>query len=413
MQRNIAIIGGGASGMMAAIKAAEAGAQVTIFEHNKLGKKILSTGNGKCNLGNLLMTSECYFSHNMDRLNSCFERFGVNDTIRFFENAGLCLKEKNGYLYPLSEQASVVLQILLNKISNHGIRVVYDEKIDEIKVLSKKKPGKSVMLTTEKKQHFFDAVVLCCGSKAAPKSGSDGSGYDYAKQLGHRLVPVLPSLVQLRCSDKFCKELAGIRAEGIVHIFDGENELCSEKGEIQLTDYGISGIPVFQLSGQLNRYLYNNKNKKLIAKIDFLPNISTEEKRIFCNKRRKLLPDSSVHDFFCGILNQKLMNVCIKIAGLHSDARIKSLTDDKLQEVLQNCYNLEFHICGSNGFENAQVCTGGVDLNEVTDNLESVYAPNVYFAGEILDVDGKCGGYNLQWAWTSGSIAGEAAAIGK
>ena len=414
MKRKVAVIGGGASGMMAAIEAAGQGAEVTIYEHMRLGKKILATGNGKCNLGNMHMTPECFFSHNMERVNNCLKRFGIAETITFFEDMGLCIKEKNGYLYPLSEQAAVVQQVLEAQVKRLDISVITECKVQEIQTMEKQRPGRRVLLMTENGKEFYDAVILACGSKAAPKTGSDGSGYTFAKQLGHKLLPVLPSLVQLKCSDSFCKSIAGIRCDANIHIYDRtqdrEKLLCQEQGELQLTDYGISGIPVFQLSGLVNRYLYDNKKAALVAKIDFLPQMSNEEFRNFVQKRMKLIKeDRTVEEFFLGILNQKLMQLFMKLVGLSPQAPVSKVSKEKLQQVFSLCKCLEMHITGSNGFENAQVCTGGVDLNEVTDDLESIYSENVYFVGELLDVDGRCGGYNLQWAWTSGYIAGHAA----
>ncbi len=414
MRKKVAIIGGGASGMMAAIEAAGQGAEVTIYEHMRLGKKILATGNGKCNLGNMHMTPDCFFSHNMERVNNCLNRFSTAETIAFFEGMGLCLKEKNGYLYPLSEQAAVVQQVLEAQVNRLNISVITESKVHEIQTIEKQRPGRRVLLMTENGKEFYDAVILACGSKAAPKTGSDGSGYTFAKQLGHRLLPVLPSLVQLKCSDNFCKSIAGIRCDANIHIYDrvqdGEKLLCQEQGELQLTDYGISGIPVFQLSGLVNRYLYNNKKATLVAKIDFLPQMSDREFRIFVKNRMELISEErTVEEFFLGVLNQKLMQLFMKLVGISSQAPVSKVNKEKLQQVFSLCKGLEMHITGSNGFENAQVCTGGVDLNEVTDDLESIYVENVYFAGELLDVDGRCGGYNLQWAWSSGYIAGHAA----
>ncbi len=414
MKRKVAVIGGGASGMMAAIEAAGQGAEVTIYEHMRLGKKILATGNGKCNLGNMHMTPDCFFSHNMERVKNCLNRFSTAETIAFFEGMGLCIKEKNGYLYPLSEQAAVVQQVLEAQVKRLDISVITECKVQEIQTIEKQRPGRRVLLMTENGKEFYDAVILACGSKAAPKTGSDGSGYTFAKQLGHKLLPVLPSLVQLKCSDSFCKSIAGIRCDANIHIYDRaqdrEKLLCQEQGELQLTDYGISGIPVFQLSGLVNRYLYDNKKAALVAKIDFLPQMSDGEFCVFQQKRMELAKEArTVEEFFLGILNQKLMQLFMKLVGLSPQTPVSKVNKEKLQQVFSLCRGLEMHISGSNGFDNAQVCTGGVDLNDVTDDLESIYAENVYFVGELLDVDGRCGGYNLQWAWTSGYIAGHAA----
>ncbi len=411
VKRKVAVIGGGASGMMAAIEAARMGAEVTIYEHGKAGKKLLATGNGKCNFSNLNMTHESFFSYHMPLVKKCLERFSVQETIDFFEASGLCIKEKNGYLYPLSEQAAVVVKVLLTQIERFGICINSEETVTEVLPLQKTRPGQYVMVKTASRKEYFDAVVIACGSKAAPKTGSDGSGYDLAKKLGHKLIPVLPSLVQLRCSDSFCKSLAGIRTDAEIHIYADGAFLCKEYGELQLTDYGISGIPIFQLSGLVNRYMYQNKKASVIAKINFLPRMSEDEYHCFVKKRMELKSKvKTVEEFFTGILNQKLMLLFLKSASLKPEQPIEQIPKEKLMVVFALCRELQFHISGSNGFENAQVCTGGIDLHEVTDELESVYAKNIYFAGEILDVDARCGGYNLQWAWTSGWIAGRAAA---
>lgn len=410
MQRRIAVIGGGASGIMAAITAAEAGAHVTIYEHLKMGKKILSTGNGKCNLTNLDFKITDYNTGNPQLLDNCFECFGVEETLTFFKRIGLMLREKNGYVYPYSEQAAVVLQVLINRLSQLEIETC-TEHVCHVGTITNQKPGKRVWLETEEgKKQSFDAIIIACGSKAAPKTGSDGSGYALAKEIGHKLKPVLPSLVQLRCKDAFCKELAGIRTQVCIHIFDRKSEIATEEGELQLTDYGISGIPVFQLSGLVNRYLYKNKNAELTAVIDFLPDMSCVELEIFMKQRIKMSSNMSVNELFCGTLNQKLCKVVLKRAGVKEDTKVNHLSFQKLADILDLFKNFTFQISCSNGFEQAQVCCGGVDMNEVSEKLESLLMPNIYFAGEILDVDGRCGGYNLQWAWTSGYIAGLSAA---
>ncbi len=410
MHKKIAVIGGGASGIMAAITAAETGAQVTIYEHMKAGKKILSTGNGKCNLTNLNLSIKDYNTGDSSKVISCLERFGVEETLRFFKRIGLMLRDKNGYVYPYSEQAAMVVQVLLNHVNHLGISII-QKHVKHIGISKNGKSNQNVCLETEDGENvFFDSIIIACGSKAAPKLGSDGSGYHLAKELGHKIVPVFPSLVQLRCKDVFCKELAGIRTQAGIHIFDGNQQITSEEGELQLTDYGISGIPVFQLSGMINRYLYEHKNASLTAVVDFMPETSIEQLEDYLKQRMSESPRMSINELFCGTLNQKLCKIILKRAQLQEDSKVSTLSKEKLSEILYLFKNFSFEIIGSNGFEQAQVCCGGVDLREVTEQLESKFVPNIYFAGEILDVDGRCGGYNLQWAWTSGYIAGRAAA---
>ena len=412
MSKNkVAVIGGGAAGIIAAIIASDGGADVTIFEGNdRIGKKILATGNGKCNLSNMNMDVSCFHTRDKNKLSRCLERFGVKDTKAFFESLGLMIKDKNGYLYPASEQAAVVLDVLRTAVSVRGICVKTEHKVNDIQAISAKKGkgGKQngFLVCGKDFKESFDKVILTCGSKAAPKTGSDGSGYDLAKNFGHSIVPIVPSLVQLKCNDGFCKSLAGIRAEACVHIYENGKELCQEFGEVQLTDYGISGIPVFQLSEQVNRRLFDKKRGELTAVIDFVPGQTMEEWNAFFENRVKVFKKVTVEEFFTGMLNKKLMMLFIKQAGLNPASNVDTVSVKQLKKVFAYCKGLEYHIQGNNGFENAQVCAGGVSLQEVTDDMESVIVPGLYFAGELLDVDGRCGGYNLQWAWTSGVIAG-------
>ncbi len=414
MKRKVAVIGGGASGMMAAITAARKGALVTIYEHtDRLGKKILATGNGKCNLGNLDMHPSCFYSGNPMLVEQCLERFSTGETIAFFESLGMSVKEKNGYLYPLGEQAAIVLDVLRYAVEAWKIKVEYNSQIKGIYEVVNTGGEKALCVENGKEKVFFHSVILACGSKASPKTGSDGSGYELAKQMGHRIRPVLPSLVQLKCNDKFCKALSGVRCDAKIHIWDKDKLLFEERGELQLTDYGISGIPVFQLSGAVNRYLHDNKSR-LNVSIDFIPDldeVALEElqKRNLSVKRSE---NCTVEEFFTGVLNKKIMNVLIKQAGVQPGELLSKVSESSLQKIFKSSKQFKMHITESNGFEQAQVCTGGVDMNEVSDNLESKKVKGVYFAGELLDVDGRCGGYNLQWAWSSGYIAGSAATEG-
>ncbi len=413
MKKQVAIIGGGAAGMMAAITAAKAGAEVIIYEHtDRLGKKILSTGNGKCNLSNREMNVDCFFSSDQKLVEKSLERFSVEETIAFFESLGLYVKEKNGYLYPLAEQAAVVLDVLRYTVESLGIKVLYESEIRKIYRVNDANGRTGICVENAKEKAYYHSVVIACGSKAAPKTGSDGSGYELVKAMGHTIWPVLPALVQLKCNDSFCKAIAGIRCDANIHIFAGENMLVQERGELQLTDYGISGIPVFQLSGLVNKYMLKKQGCNMIAKIDFLPDISEGRLEELFRERCKgvLYQNGTVEEFFTGILNKKLMQLFMKQAGLQPGAKVSKEKPEKLRKVLIMCKGLEMHITGSNGFDNAQICTGGIALQEVSEQLESKKVKGVYFAGEILDVDGRCGGYNLQWAWTSGAIAGEAAA---
>lgn len=404
--KRVGVVGGGAAGMMAAVTAAGQGASVTILERGeRVGKKILMTGNGKCNLGNLNLDIEMYHGAKAEWLESAFARFGVEDTVHFFRELGLLIKSKNGYLYPACEQAAVVLDVLRNELKALDVDIVTDCKVNKI---IKNQDTEEIVVSDGNREFIFDKVILACGSKAAPKTGSDGSGYKLAKQVGHQLIPTVPALVQLKCREEYLKSVAGVRAEGKVSVYQNGQCVAEETGEIQFTDYGISGIPVFQISRTVNYLLREQAEVDVI--INLLPDYDDKAFRQMCSGRMLLQPERTVEEFFTGMLNKKLMTLFEKMAGLKVNIPVKEANQDAVRQVYQLCRQWKLHVNGSNSYENAQVCAGGVDTSQVTENMESGIQRGIFFAGEILDVDGECGGYNLQWAWTSGYLAGMAAA---
>lgn len=406
MKKQIGVIGGGAAGMMAAITAAKEGAQVTILERNdRVGKKILQTGNGKCNLGNRALSVECYHGGDPEWIAAVLKKFDTEDTIRFFQSIGLMVKEKNGYLYPVCEQAAAVLDVLRFELQALGVEILYQCKVTKVERLDSGK----LRVSDGEKTWQFDAVIVTCGGKAAPATGSDGSGFKIAKKLGHTCVPSVPALVQLRCQETdLLKGIAGVRADSEIRIFCDGREVCRERGELQLTDYGISGIPVFQLSRTVNYRL--REHRDCVAQIDFLPELSEEEYCKLQESRKLLQGDRTAEEFFTGILHKKLTSTLLKLAGIRLATPMREIPEEKIRNFYALCRNFRLHITESNPYENAQVSAGGVAVTEVKETMESMCCPGVYFAGEILDVDGRCGGYNLQWAWSSGYLAGYHAA---
>lgn len=255
---------------------------------------------------------------------------------------------------------------------------------------------------------MFDRVILACGGRAAPSTGSDGSGFNLAEQLGHSLTPMVPALVQLRCSENYFKSVSGVRAEAKITVYSGNDLVTVEQGELQITDYGLSGIPVFQISRVVNYILKAREDVEV--EVDFLPDYSPEAYEQLCIYRDLLLRDGrTVEEYFTGMMHKKLMMLFIRLSGLKPGDSIREADPEQIAKVYQFCRQWRLHVNGSNSYENAQVCAGGVPLAEVTDRLESIKVPGVYFAGEILDVDGRCGGYNLHWAWCSGYLAAMAA----
>lgn len=408
MKKTIGIVGGGAAGMTAAILAARNGAQVTLLEGNdRVGKKLLSTGNGKCNLSNEKLGLKMYHTCSPRQLEGWLKQFTTEDITEFFRNLGVLIKPVGDGLYPVSGQASTVLDALRFELEREQrIQVRTNFKVDHISYTGREK---QILLQSGGESLVFDRVILACGGRAAPKTGSDGSGYKLAEMLGHSLVPIVPALVQLRCREDWFKSVAGVRAEAELLLEDKKAGRIRERGELQLVDYGISGIPVFQLSGRINYILREKKEAAL--KIDFLPGYAKEE---FAEKMlRERMPVEecgTVEEYFTGVLHKKLMTLLIRLAGLRPSEPAAGADPKRLKKVYALCRELTVHVTGSNSFEHAQVCAGGVPLDELTESLESQKAPGVYFAGEILDVDGRCGGYNLHWAWCSGYLAGVFAA---
>lgn len=394
-KKRVCIVGGGAAGMMAAIIAAREGAAVTVLEHNeKTGKKILATGNGRCNLTNLYQAASCYHSQERNLAWEVLEQFDVQETIRFFSELGIYTKNKNGGLYPSSMQASSVQELLEMEARYRKVKIKCREHVTEIQVLqAAAKPVFQVK--TETWSYEADAVILACGSKASAIEGADGSGYTLAKSLGLKVIKPLPALVPLKGKGTYFTKWAGTRVEGKVILKAGAQILDTAEGELQLTDYGISGIPVFQLSSQTARLL--DSGVPVSVELDFLPDFDEKGLEEFLKRRENACPYKTQRELLTGLLPKKL-----------ADVLSEGKNDRKT--LVQRIKRFSVEIKGTKAFDMAQVCSGGVSLTEINPKtMECRKIPGIYLAGELLDTDGICGGYNLQWAWSSGACAGYAA----
>lgn len=408
--RKIGIIGGGASGLAAAITAAgQKNRKVFILEHKEqAGKKLLSTGNGRCNLTNEKVDSSFFRSEEITCAEKVLKQFGSLDTIRFFEGLGLMTRSRNGYIYPRCEQASVVRELLVKEAKRRG--VVICTKMHVTKIIPEKK-GFQILgedldrKDSGKRRFFFDKVILACGGRAANILGSDGSGYTIAKALGHTLVPVVPALVQLKVKEHPFQGAAGVRTEARVSAFIDGKKICSDTGELQITNYGISGIPVFQVSRYIAKALY--EKRKAQVEIDFLPSMSEDAFFSYLMKRRRGKEAVQTGDYLAGIFHSKLTASFLSLLKISAGKPAGKLTEKELFHFMKQCKHSLLSIQDTTGYDNAQACAGGVSLREVDcHTMESRCVKGLYLTGELLDVDGMCGGYNLQWAWATGILAG-------
>ena len=405
----IGIIGGGASGMAAAIAAADCGADVTILEQNdRVGKKILATGNGKCNLSNLDMSEQYYHSDNPERILPILEQVTPEDTLAFFHGLGLMTKEKNGSCYPLCEQAAAVLDVLRFALERRGVSVETGCRVNG----AEKKNGRFLVHIGRRESHrqeVFDRIILACGSRAGLKNDTEENGTALAGLFSLKRIPFTPALVQLRCRESCFRALAGVRCQAEVTLRAG-GHAYREYGELQLTEYGISGIPVFQLSRHAAKEL--KRRKTLPVMIDFLPQISRAEWETALQDRIGKMAGAAAEQFFTGTVHKKIAGVVLKESGISPAAPVTGMADRRLFDAGMRLKCFPVTVTGTNPFAQAQVCAGGVALTEITDRMEAKRVSGLYVTGELLDADGRCGGYNLQWAWATCIIAGRAAAEG-
>ena len=404
---DIIIIGGGASGMISAIIAKDLGKDIAILEGtNRMGNKILSTGNGRCNISNSNITSPFsnYESSNSDFFKHCLDTYSVEYTKSLLLSLGLPLIElENGKLYPESLQSSSVVDLLRLALDEAGVPVYTDCKVKTIS-----KNNSFTITTSNQDTDIFNCnkVVLACGGKSAVKTGSDGSGFKLARELGHSVITPIPAIVQLKLDYPYLKALSGVKFNGKVQIYVEDKLIRSEEGEILFTDYGISGPPILQLSRIASKALLNNQKIKL--KVDMMPNKSVEEVGNFLYGHLAIFSHRSISTALVGIINKKLIPILLKDVGIYNiNTPCCDLEWENKDLLIKRFKEWDFFCTETNGFNNAQLTAGGINTKEVKETtLESKIIKDLYFSGEILDVNGDCGGYNLQWAWSSGILVG-------
>lgn len=402
MYHDIIVIGGGASGILTAIIAKDRGLDVAILEGtDRIGKKILTTGNGRCNITNSKISDENFHCSNNLFFKSTINKFSNKDTLDFFYSLGLpTIELEDGKIYPLSLQASSVVDTFRMALNEREIPLYTNSKVKTIKT-----NGNIFSLITNSNETFScKQVVLSCGGSSSPNTGSDGSGMHLAKNLGHNIITPVPGLVQLKLNHNRLKALSGIKFNGNCTAYVNNKPITSRYGEILFTDYGISGPPILQISSVLSRHIYNKEN--VCIEVDFIPDTNKSDLKTFFENHWGMFNYRSVVDSLTGILNKKLIPVILKearIVDIHKPCL--DLTWEEKSSFLSLLKNWRFEVYDTNSFKNSQVTCGGVNTKNVDpDTLESKLVPNLYFTGEILDVDGMCGGFNLQWAWSSAYV---------
>lgn len=397
----IGIVGGGASGMAAALAAAEnPNVQVLLLERQaRLGKKLLATGNGRCNLTNLHAKDRGYHGNDAAFARYAISEFTPEETLLWFRNMGLfTVAEDSGRVYPYSDQANSVVDCLRFALEKPNITVCTGCEVSKIK-----RSGDGFLLETPEETFTCDKLIVACGGLAGTKLGGSMAGYKLLSKLGHHSTRLRPALVQLKSSWGGVVGLKGVRANCRAEILRNGEVFAVSTGELQFTEYGISGPVIFEISRDVCQ-----GGGDWVCRLDFLPDV--EEKELFGELQRRRTTNLSAEELLTGIVHNRLGRVLTKAAGVGSNCSIGQLADAELMEVCKSVKFFELTLTEPLGMDSAQVTAGGIVTEEFDSRtMESCLVPGLYACGEILDIDGDCGGYNLQWAWSSGRLAGRSA----
>lgn len=407
MNKKIIVVGGGAAGMLSAIVARRNGGEVVLLERNdRVGKKLLATGNGRCNYTNLNIDINNYHGGDTSFAKQALNQFNKDSTIDFFERLGITpASEDNGKVYPLSFQSSSMLDVLRAEMTYLGVELITEAYVVEIK----KKKRFTVKLK-DGRIIVGDKLILATGGMAMPVSGSDGNGYSLAKSLGHKTTNLHPALVQLKLDGNFFKQINGVKFIGVAGAYHKDELLQEDMGDILFTDYGISGPPILQISRKVIQYL--NKGKEVDVRVSIIHTKSFDELYAYLIKRCEMMPWKTVEDSLIGLINKRLIIPILKELNIDKNKNISDITNKEVHALTQILTSWSFKATGNKSWGNAQVTAGGVSTNEINSNtMESKLVEGLYIVGELLDIDGDCGGYNLQWAWSSGYLAGLNAAL--
>jgi hypothetical protein len=396
----VIVIGGGASGMMAALTAAESSRNhVTLLERQaRPARKLLATGNGRCNLTNLELSEANYHTETPELLYA-LRAFDERKTLGFFSRLGLVtVAEENGRVYPFSDSANSVADVLRFALERAGVTLCCGEEVSAIR------HGKNGFNVTGSQQAYHaDRVILACGGPAGAKLGGSKSGIDLLRSLGHSATPLTPSLVQLKTDDTWVRSLKGVRAEADVRLISGDKLLCESGGEVQFTEYGVSGPAIFDISREAARHSAHCE-----VVLDLMPLMDYAGLEALLYERAQRFDSLTLENLLTGVLHNRLGRTLVRAAGFSLTQPLSELSDGTLRQIAATVKAFRLPVIGTMGFDGAQVTAGGASGDQFDpQTLESRLVPGLYVCGEVLDVDGDCGGYNLQWAWSSGRLAGQ------
>ena len=396
-----AVIGAGASGMTAALTAVRLGHEVTLYERQaRVGRKLMATGNGRCNLTNTGAGPSNYHGEAPDFVRPALEAFPSEAALDFFRGLGLLAREEwGGRVYPLSNSANSVVDVLRQALDAAGVELIAGDRVRELR-----RAGSGYSVTTESgDKRSFDAVVVACGGLAGEKLGGGRDGYELLKALGHTRTALRPALVQITTEPMYPRSLKGIKADCALRVLSRGGLLASSCGELLFTETGVSGPAAFDVS----RAVSEAGDAKMELEIDFLRDYTSAEVLAHLQNRVKTATELPASELLTGSVHNRLGRMLIKYADVEAAAPLSALTERELRTVAGACKRFKLSVRGTEGFANAQVTAGGIRTSEFDPRtLESRLCPRLFACGEVLDIDGDCGGYNLQWAWSSGVLAG-------
>lgn len=390
MNKKVAIIGGGASGLMCAILCARKSYTVEIFEQNsRCGKKILVSGNGRCNITNTNLSVHDFFSNNSLFVKDALDEFGFKEFEKFCSSIGLVLDCKDdGRVYPLSNEAKSVVSILLSHTKNLGVTIHTDSKITDIKKLMDE----------------YDKVVVATGSAAASHLGGNNDGCEFAKEFLHNIIPTYPSLVQLHLNSDIAPKMSGAKVNGEVTLLINNKKDCSAHGDILFTNYGVSGFSILDISQRASVALM--EYAKVDISINLLPSFNAQKLSSHISKMSTSMPNYTVYEILCGLIPMKIAMFILEDLQIENNLEAKNIGTKLSKKIANTMLNWRFEVSDTHGFRHAEVAGGGVDTSEINPKtMESLKQKNLYFTGEVLDVVGKRGGYNFAFAWASAYMA--------